>query len=181
MHYETYAQYGLRLAKSAIAEHICELSTFTDATAFRLTYGTPLGLSDSLFHARMRRYLRTQSAHLIRAHAEWTALARKDSDDPDGDWDDHPHAVGDGPRKWQLGPHKSEKQWANRMQARGWTKEQITQTIAEGQEFPALNKVNPGNPAIRYELGGRFVVRDEVTRDILQISGTGPFIPSTKT
>ncbi|MFZ8477390.1 hypothetical protein ACO1MN_14085, partial [Staphylococcus aureus] len=55
--------------------------------------------------------------------------------------------------------------------SRGWTPADITRALAEGMEFPAPNLVNPGNQAIRYELSpSRFVVRDEVTKDILQIS-----------
>ena len=53
------------------------------------------------------------------------------------------------------------------MRDRQWTKEQITKTIAEGKETPAPNKVHPGNPAINYELNEKFVVRDEVTKEIL--------------
>jgi hypothetical protein len=45
--------------------------------------------------------------------------------------------------------------------------------IAEGQEFSAPNNVKPDNPAIRYELNGKFVVRNEVTKEIIQISDEG--------
>ena len=50
-------------------------------------------------------------------HQLWR-YARKD-DDPDGDWDDQEHTLGDEPWKWQLGAHKSQRKWENQMQARG--------------------------------------------------------------
>jgi hypothetical protein len=44
--------------------------------------------------------------------------------------------------------------------------------MENGDRFEAPNKVYPGNPAIRYEHQetGRFIVRDEVSHEILQIS-----------
>ena len=98
----------------------------------------------------------------------------KGDDDPDGDWDDRDIVdPGDAPWNWTFGAHKSMQKWENRMRTRGWTKEQITRTIAEGQEFPAINKVHPENPAVRYELDGKSVVRDEVTKEILAIGDKG--------
>lgn len=73
--------------------------------------------------------------------------------------------------KWVRGGHKSETRWTNQMKQRDWTKEQITQTIEFGQPHPAPNKVNPSNGATRYEYNSRFVVRDNKTKEILQISG----------
>ena len=169
MHYETYEHYALRLTNAALAEHAQEISAFTDATAIRATYGTKFGLSESLAHARVLHHLRTKSAILLRAQREWLALAYKD-DDPDNDWDDNEHTPGDEPWHWKFGAHKSPQRWKNLMVSRDWTPNQITKTIAEGVESPAPNDVHPGNPAINYELNGTFVVRDEATKEILQIS-----------
>ncbi|MGB4101343.1 MAG: colicin E5-related ribonuclease [Alphaproteobacteria bacterium] len=76
---------------------------------------------------------------------------------------------------WRLGAFKSPTKWGNQLRTRGWTPEQITEVIAKGKKFPAPNFVNKGNQAIRYQdrSTGRFVVRDEVTKEILQISRSG--------
>lgn len=71
---------------------------------------------------------------------------------------------------WRFGRHKSDIKWKNRMQSRGWTEKEISDTLAKGKKYPAPNKVNPGNKAIRYEKDGKYVVRDEKTKEILQIS-----------
>lgn len=55
------------------------------------------------------------------------------------------------------------------MKNRGWTEEQITETIKHGKQYPAPNNVNKSNKAIRYEYKGNYVVRDESTKEILQI------------
>ena len=80
---------------------------------------------------------------------------------------------------WTFGSFKSPKRWANQMEKRNWTPDEITSVIKKGNKYPAPNKVNPRNTAVRYEdpKTGRFVVRDEVTKEILQISGD-KFIPS---
>jgi hypothetical protein len=39
-----------------------------------------------------------------------------------------------------------------------------------GETFKAPNKVNPTNTATRYEYRGRYVVQDDQTKEILQIS-----------
>lgn len=72
--------------------------------------------------------------------------------------------------KWELGRHKSDTKWENQMEKRGWDKEKITDTIKNGKEYPAPNKVNPENTATRYEKDGQFLVRDDKTGEILQIS-----------
>jgi len=74
---------------------------------------------------------------------------------------------------WTLGDFKSDETWANQMASRGWTPEQIDEVIENGEQFPAPNNVNPGNPATRYMdlTTGRFVVMDNATGEILQISG----------
>ena len=77
--------------------------------------------------------------------------------------------------RWSLGKHKSALKWANRMKKRGWTNQQIDDVLANGKQFPAPNLVNPANNATRYvdTQTGRFVVRDDVSGEILQISGDG--------
>ncbi len=80
---------------------------------------------------------------------------------------------------WKLGKHKSETKWKNQMEQRDWTEEEITDTIKYGKEYKAPNQVRrnePGATATRYEKDGKFVVRDDQTREILQISGD-KFIP----
>lgn len=71
---------------------------------------------------------------------------------------------------WVLGGHKSETRWGNQLRNRDWSPEQITEAIRHGKQYPAPNKVNKGNTATRYEYKGRFVVRDDQTKEILQIS-----------
>jgi len=79
---------------------------------------------------------------------------------------------------WTLGKHKSETRWGSQLRNRDWTPEQITTTIKNGKRYPAPNKVNKGNTATRYEYKGRFVVRDNQTKEILQVSGDGIFKPN---
>lgn len=78
---------------------------------------------------------------------------------------------------WKLGRHKSEQKWKNQMEKRKWTEKEITDTMKSGKKYPAPNKVNPGNEAARYEYNGKYVVRDEVTKEILQVSDEN-FIPN---
>ncbi len=74
-------------------------------------------------------------------------------------------------QKWTLGKHKSAQKWANQMAKRGWTPQQIDQAVKHGQRFPAVNDINPDNPATRYvnPTTGRSVVMDNVTHEILQV------------
>lgn len=71
---------------------------------------------------------------------------------------------------WTLGTFKSPVRWGNQMKNRDWTPGQITHTIQHGKRYPVPNKVNPGNTATRYEYKDRFVVRDDKTKEILQVS-----------
>ena len=91
-----------------------------------------------------------------------------------------PPAGGRENTNWQFGRHKSETKWNNQIRERGWTKEKITDTIKNGKEYPAPNKIrekiDPKATATRYEKDGKFVVRDDQTGDILQISDE-KFIP----
>jgi peptidoglycan hydrolase-like protein with peptidoglycan-binding domain len=78
---------------------------------------------------------------------------------------------------WTLGTHKSDIKWGNQLKNRNWTHQQITETIQKGNAYKAPNNVNQGNTATRYEYQSRFVVRDDQTKEILQISGPGKFKP----
>jgi len=80
---------------------------------------------------------------------------------------------------WKLGDYKSAQRWQNQMNSREWTLEEIDNTISTGEQTPAPNNINKGNPAVRYTNPetGRYVVRDETTKEILQISGKR-YIPS---
>jgi hypothetical protein len=61
------------------------------------------------------------------------------------------------------------------MSRRGWTPDQITEAIQQGQPFPAVNKVNPGNAAVRYvhPTTGRSVVVDTATGEVIHVGGDG--------
>lgn len=78
-----------------------------------------------------------------------------------------------GKVRWMFGRHKSVVKWENRMRKGEWTKRNITATIAKGKTYDAPNKVNPGNGATRYQLGDRYVVKDNKTGEIIQISRPG--------
>jgi hypothetical protein len=80
-------------------------------------------------------------------------------------------------RNWKLGSHKTPVKWRNRLEKGDWTPEKITRTIREGKAYPAPNKVNKTNPATRYELDGNYIVVDDVTKEILQVSEPG-YIPN---
>ncbi len=72
--------------------------------------------------------------------------------------------------EWQLSKTKSAQKWANRMEKGSWTPEKITQTIKNGKQYKVKNE-RTGGAATRYESNGSYVVRDDVTGDILQLSG----------
>lgn len=78
-------------------------------------------------------------------------------------------------RDWTLGKFKSDKRWASQLEKRDWTPEKITETIKHGKRFEAPNnvriKIDPRATATRYEYNGRYVVRDDLTGEILQVSG----------
>lgn len=77
-------------------------------------------------------------------------------------------------REWSLGKFKSAKRWANQFEKRDWTPEGITETIKHGKKYKAPNlprKHDPSATATRYEYNGRYIVRDDQTGEILQISG----------
>ena len=61
------------------------------------------------------------------------------------------------------------------MAKRGWTEQQIDEAISSGKQVAAPHNVNPSNGATRYIHGttGRSVVVDNVTQELLQVSGDG--------
>lgn len=77
--------------------------------------------------------------------------------------------------EWKFGTFKGAQRWASQMAKRGWTEKQITEAIESGQQFPAVNNVNPANTATRYvhPSTGRSVVVDDVTKEVLHIGGDG--------
>lgn len=78
-------------------------------------------------------------------------------------------------RSWQLGSHKTQLKWRNRLEKGNWTPEKITRTIRDEKAYKAPNKVNKQNGATGYELDGYFVVVDDVTDEVLQVSGENYF------
>jgi hypothetical protein len=78
------------------------------------------------------------------------------------------------PTKWTFGKNHSSLQWENRMKKRGWTISEINDAIQNGKAAHAINLIPPNNPATRYTLeSGRYVVLDDVTNELMQISGKG--------
>src|SRR4051812_5758798 len=80
-----------------------------------------------------------------------------------------------GAPNWRLGDNHSIQQWQAKMLQRGWTDDQITEAIAGGQWFAAVNNVRPANPATRYvhPATGRSVVVDDVTGEVIHVGGNG--------
>ncbi len=76
---------------------------------------------------------------------------------------------------WKFGSNHSAQQWQDKMQQRGWTPNQITEALHHGQQFPAVNSVNPANAAIRYvhPATGRSGVLDTVTAEVIHVGGDG--------
>ena len=68
---------------------------------------------------------------------------------------------------------KSAQKWLNQMNDRGWTPEQIEEAVVGGESFPADNRINPGNGAIRYvhPSTGRSIIIDAKTNEIIQLGG----------
>lgn len=84
---------------------------------------------------------------------------------------------------WTLGEHKSPTTWNNQMQSRGWTNEDITTTIQNGKPYPAPNNLPGRGTATRYEYNGKYLVRDDQTKEILQLGDKNfyrPPIPGSK-
>jgi hypothetical protein len=76
---------------------------------------------------------------------------------------------------WRLGANHSAQEWQNKMLQRGWTPNQITEAIQNGQQFPAVNNVNPSNASTRYvhPTTGRSVVVDNVTGEVIHVGADG--------
>jgi RHS repeat-associated protein len=78
-------------------------------------------------------------------------------------------------KSWKFGAFKSTTKWANQLLKRGWTEDEISETIANGERVPAINNVNPANGATRYvsPTTGKSVVVDNVTNEVLHVGGSG--------
>lgn len=85
----------------------------------------------------------------------------------------------DASHDWQLSPNKSETKWRNQIEKGNWTPEKISRTIRYGQRYSAKNE-RTGGTATRYELDGSYIVRDDATGDILQVSRPGHIPKLTK-
>ena len=70
---------------------------------------------------------------------------------------------------------KSVQKWQSQTIERGWTAGDIEETIADGQQSPAENRVNPENTATRYvhPRTGRSVVIVNQTGKVIQLGGDG--------
>jgi RHS repeat-associated protein len=63
------------------------------------------------------------------------------------------------------------------MLSRGWTMQEILDTVQNGKPFDVINKAT-GGPATEYvSSSGKFVVIDNATKQVLQVSGPG-FLPN---
>ena len=80
-----------------------------------------------------------------------------------------------GNPSWKLGSNHSAEQWQKKMSSRGWTADQITEAIKNGQKVPAVNQVNSANAATRYihPATGRSIVVDDVTSEVIHVGGDG--------
>ena len=63
------------------------------------------------------------------------------------------------------------------MVTRGWTKQEILDTVNAGKAFPVINKATGGAATEYVSVGGKFVVVDNATRQVIQVSGPG-FLPN---
>ena len=79
--------------------------------------------------------------------------------------------------EWSFDKNKSTTKWENQKKARGWTDKEITEAIKKGDAFPAENFRN-NNPATLYKYKDKYVIRDDVTKEIIQIGGKGFGHPS---
>ena len=83
-------------------------------------------------------------------------------------------------REWRMADYKSQKRWANQLEKGNWPPEKITATIKYGKRYPARNEtVSPSRSATRYQIGEEFLVVDDTTKEIIQVSRpkAGGFIP----
>jgi RHS repeat-associated protein len=63
------------------------------------------------------------------------------------------------------------------MVTRGWTKQEILDTVNAGKAFPVVNKATGGAATEYVGASGKFVVVDNATRQVIQVSGPG-FLPN---
>lgn len=63
------------------------------------------------------------------------------------------------------------------MVSRGWTKQEIFDTVKAGKAFPAVNKATGGAATEYVSASGKFVVVDNATKQVIQVSGPG-FLPN---
>jgi hypothetical protein len=78
-------------------------------------------------------------------------------------------------KSWRLSGGKSAKKWANQLEEGSWTPDKITDVIRTGKQFPASNRtVTPNRPATRYEKNGEFVVVDDITKEVIQVTRPRP-------
>jgi RHS repeat-associated protein len=76
---------------------------------------------------------------------------------------------------WTMGSNHSPTQWTNRMASRGWNERQIGEALRYGQQYPAPNRINPGNGATRFVHPGtgQSLIRDNTTGEIFHLGGPG--------
>lgn len=80
--------------------------------------------------------------------------------------------------KFRIGRRKDEKFWKRQFEKRGWTRARVTRVILKGERHKAPNKPKGTYDASRYQMGDDFVVLDDQTHELLQISDrTRPFHP----
>jgi hypothetical protein len=85
--------------------------------------------------------------------------------------------------KWKFGKHKSHVKWRNRIDKRQWTPEEIEETISKGTRYPAKNEITGGDATL-YKYKNKYVIIDNKTGEIIQISGENydhPSLPGSKT
>jgi hypothetical protein len=63
------------------------------------------------------------------------------------------------------------------MVTRGWTKQEILDTVNAGKAFPVVNKATGGAATEYVSASGKFVVVDNATKQVIQVSGPG-FLPN---
>jgi RHS repeat-associated protein len=63
------------------------------------------------------------------------------------------------------------------MVTRGWTKQEILDTVKAGKAFPVINKATGGAATEYVSASGKFVVVDNATKQVIQVSGPG-FLPN---
>ena len=85
--------------------------------------------------------------------------------------DDFSHVTAD----WSLGSHKLVEKWQRQMEQRGWTEQQVSEAIAGGAAYEAVNNVDKAHGAMRYvhPETGRSVVIDSETNEIIHVGGDG--------